>query len=1383
MRINSFFKFAFCSFILFSTGIFSVSAQTVTLFSSDFEGASPEWTRDGVPGENSWVTGECAGNGPSSAGTFSAYITDGLIDPCGAVYTYTNSTSASSSIILSREVDAFCGTNLLLTFDYNIGGNPGDYGEVVYSTDGGTSWNVVSGSNLTLSGGWSSTSVSLPASLEGTTFDLGFRYTYDNSIIDLPPLAIDNVLLEATDIIDPVITCPLSDTVVTQTATCNGDIGEVWKRLITVSDNCTDSVDIVFTQTPLTHTLSGHLDNINVDLTAYDEAGNNTSCTVNIVLIDATAPTVSCPSDMNVNVDASCEYQVQDFSTLISPSDNCSATGDLVITQTPAPLTTLNGHGTMQAVQLTIEDEAGNQTNCNFDITLVDGINPSVTCPADQNVTADASCEAVRADYTGSIVTSDNCSALGDLTILQSPGIGGTVTADEVITITVTDEAGNNSQCTFNTTFVDATAPSVSCPVNQVVNSNASCDITVPDYTGSIIVTENCTAPADMVINQSPAPGATLSGAGIHPVTITVTDEQGNSDQCNFSISAVDNTNPTISCPGDQTINLDANCQATLADFSGDVTVSDNCSAVADILISQTPASGTVLSGHGNTISITMEAEDEAGNTSDCQFNINLIDNIAPSILCTSSTITVSTDASCSYTVTDMAVNATATDNCTAQAAIIRTQSPAIGTSLAIGTHTITLFAEDENNNISQCDFTLEVEDNIDPVIASCAPNTTITADPDFCNGTLGDYRNLISVSDNCSPTVDLTITQSPVQGTVITANQNVTLTVMDVSGNSSVCSFNVGLVDATLPDVTCDATYTTTIVSNCDYPVPDLTSVTSGTDNCTATANLVFSQVPAAGSLSSGTTNVTVSLTDESGNSGTCIVQVIADDTTPPVITCPGDQTEDIGTACTTSLNDYTSLAVVSDNCSGFTVSQLPAPGTNLITGHHPITLTAQDIAGNESTCTFELFIQENTAPQITCPSDIQSCDPTVTFTEPVGTDNCIAITTQTDASGLGSGDDFPVGVTTLSYEVADSSGNIASCSFTVEIFNFPGQADAGTDLQLCDTISTVISATPPAQGTGEWTVFSGSGSFNNQFAPTTGVNNLSYGINKLVWTVSTAQCGSSSDTLVIEVFELPLPASTVDSVYACDLDFVQLTASQPSAGSGLWTSTSGNVVFSNPGSAITSASNLEQGWNEIVWSVSNGSCPVSRDTANVYRTEKATILTPSEDITLCLENNAITIEGNQPEASTSVRWYFIEGTAFISAPFEPITDLNEIRFGTNQLVYELKKHECPATRDTIAITVEACSEYGDFPNMITPNGDGDNDVWVLNNLDAMHPECLVRVFNRWGNLVFESKGYSYNWDGTHKGEPLPMGTYYYTIEFNDEQDTVLKGTISIIY
>ncbi|MCB9198628.1 MAG: gliding motility-associated C-terminal domain-containing protein [Flavobacteriales bacterium] len=71
-------------------------------------------------------------------------------------------------------------------------------------------------------------------------------------------------------------------------------------------------------------------------------------------------------------------------------------------------------------------------------------------------------------------------------------------------------------------------------------------------------------------------------------------------------------------------------------------------------------------------------------------------------------------------------------------------------------------------------------------------------------------------------------------------------------------------------------------------------------------------------------------------------------------------------------------------------------------------------------------------------------------------------------------------------------------------------------------------------------------------------------------------------------------------------------------------------------------------------------------------------------------------------------------------------------------------------------------------FPNGFTPNADGVNDDWQIDYIDQF-PECEVEIYNRWGEMLFYSKGYTDRWDGTYDGKDLPVGTYYYIIELND--------------
>jgi gliding motility-associated-like protein len=66
--------------------------------------------------------------------------------------------------------------------------------------------------------------------------------------------------------------------------------------------------------------------------------------------------------------------------------------------------------------------------------------------------------------------------------------------------------------------------------------------------------------------------------------------------------------------------------------------------------------------------------------------------------------------------------------------------------------------------------------------------------------------------------------------------------------------------------------------------------------------------------------------------------------------------------------------------------------------------------------------------------------------------------------------------------------------------------------------------------------------------------------------------------------------------------------------------------------------------------------------------------------------------------------------------------------------------------------------------PNAFSPNGDGINDKWNIPNIKT-YSRPVLQLFNRWGQLLFQSIGYQTPWDGTSNGKPLPPGTYYYII------------------
>lgn len=95
------------------------------------------------------------------------------------------------------------------------------------------------------------------------------------------------------------------------------------------------------------------------------------------------------------------------------------------------------------------------------------------------------------------------------------------------------------------------------------------------------------------------------------------------------------------------------------------------------------------------------------------------------------------------------------------------------------------------------------------------------------------------------------------------------------------------------------------------------------------------------------------------------------------------------------------------------------------------------------------------------------------------------------------------------------------------------------------------------------------------------------------------------------------------------------------------------------------------------------------------------------------------------------------------------------------------------------VSQSVTTLPTFDNVTSLFTPNGDGMNDYWYIPNLQEMG-RVGVKVYNRFGKLVFETGSYSNDWDGTWNGNPLPSASYYYLID--SEVMGTIKGTVNII-
>ncbi len=305
----------------------------------------------------------------------------------------------------------------------------------------------------------------------------------------------------------------------------------------------------------------------------------------------------------------------------------------------------------------------------------------------------------------------------------------------------------------------------------------------------------------------------------------------------------------------------------------------------------------------------------------------------------------------------------------------------------------------------------------------------------------------------------------------------------------------------------------------------------------------------------------------------------------------------------------------------------------------------------------------------------------------------------------------------------------------------------------------------------------------------PGTVVENLIAGnVYEFTLNLETA-CGIVTDEVLVTVFDnAPFAGADFE---ACTQDqSAQLSAVEPQGGSsGRWSSLDPEIRFSDVTSPISSAFNLELGSNTLIWELDNGNCgEASRDTVVV--TMRQSPVANGDEVSVDflrsvqfspLANDAIPAEGatisivNTPESGVVE----VIGDSIVYLHTDP-------RIGTDQFTYQITSLNCPPSEATVIVNIGenvTNSEDNCFvPSIITPNGDGYNDEFLIPCLSP-GGEVVARlaVFNRWGDEVFSSDDYQNDWEGTFNGQDVPDGVYFYRIEFEDPDEPVQAGYIYI--
>ncbi|MCW3072487.1 MAG: C-terminal target protein [Bacteroidetes bacterium] len=273
-------------------------------------------------------------------------------------------------------------------------------------------------------------------------------------------------------------------------------------------------------------------------------------------------------------------------------------------------------------------------------------------------------------------------------------------------------------------------------------------------------------------------------------------------------------------------------------------------------------------------------------------------------------------------------------------------------------------------------------------------------------------------------------------------------------------------------------------------------------------------------------------------------------------------------------------------------------------------------------------------------------------------------------------------------------SNGVCASSNDSVNVFVDlpPTLPSAGADQAVCVSAGLVLlNANLPAVGTGSWSLISGSGIFSDPSAATTSLNSISPGASQLSWTISNGVCASSSDTMMIRIDALPDNASAgADQTICISNPVANLNAASPATGTGIWALISGSASISSALSPATLVSGLFPGATIFTWTVSNGVCPASTDSVEVYTDQMPTTSIAGADQTVCISSGSIPLNANLPSVGTG-SWSVITGGGSFSNAGSATSSFSGFSAGATTMSWTISNGVCPASSDTVLLLVDA--------------------------------------------------------------------------------------------
>ncbi|MBF2293462.1 putative Ig domain-containing protein, partial [Staphylococcus epidermidis] len=837
-----------------------------------------------------------------------------------------------------------------------------------------------------------------------------------------------------------------------------------------------------------TNTISGtpnEVGSYDIKVTTTDESGNATETTFTINVEDTTKPTVEDIAD-----------QTQEVNTEITPitiesEDNSGQVVTNKVEGLPDGVTFDEATNTISGtpsevgrydITVTTTDESGNATETTFTIDVEDTTKPTVESVADQTQEVNTEIEPIKieaTDNSGQAVTNKVDGLPNGVTFDEATNtISGTPSEVGSYTVTVTtiDESGNATETTFTINVEDTTKPTVEDIADQTQEVNTEITpITIEseDNSGQAVTNKVDGLPAGVTFDEATNTiNGTPSEVGSYDVTVTTTDESGNSETTIFTIDVKDTTKPTVESVADQTQEVNTEIESIK------IEARDNSGQAVTNKVDGLPA-GVTFDEATNTISgtpsevgsytVTVTTTDESGNSETTTFTIDVEDTTKPTVEdIADQTQEVNTEID--------PIKIEATDN-SGQAITNKVDglpdgvtfdevtNTISGTPSKVGSYTVTVTTTDESGNSETTTFTIDVEDTSKPTVESVADQTqevNTEIEPIKIEATDNSGQAVTNKVDGLPDGVTFDETTNTISGTPSeVGSYDVTVTTTDESGNATETTFTINVEDTTKPTVESIANQTQEVnteitpitiesednsgqaVTNKVDGLPDGVTFDEATNTISGTPSEV------------GSYTVTVTTTDESGNSETTTFTIEVKDTTKPTVESVADQTQEVNTEIEPIKIEATdnSGQAVTNKVDGLPDGVTFDEATNTISGtpnevgSYGITVTTTDESGNVTETTFTIDVKDTTKPTVESVAD--QTQEVNTEIEPIkieAKDNSgQAVTNKVEglpdgvtfdeATNTISGTPSEVGSYTVTVTTTDESGNSETTTFTIEV------------------------------------------------------------------------------------------------------------------------------------------------------------------------------------------------------------------------------------------------------------------------------------------------------------------------------------------------------------